>query len=127
LAHRRYLDWLQHRLETLGLTLKRYPVALGRLVGAMVVVCGSPTRGAGRSTSRWRTTGHIPGKQSRPGWTAKLVDVGAGTQQDYAGKDVRGTIVLADFAVTRAKVSSLFPLTDHYEPPDRQQEAGAED
>lgn len=125
-AHRRYLDWVQYRLETLGLTVKRYPVPLDGWWARSWSL---------RVTDAQGRTQHIPVAYYRPhsgetapsGVTAKLVDVGAGTEQDYTAKDVRGRIVLADFAVTRAKVSGLFPLTDHYEPPDRQQEAGAED
>ncbi len=86
-------DWIERQMRHLGMSnVGQLPVPIDRWVfnGASVTVDGGPTFEA----SSW---GGVPGTRAR-GISAEVIDVGLGQAADYEGIDVRGKIVLVNWA-----------------------------
>ena len=72
------------------------PAAVGRRLRRAVGAATEPARGSRASSTGEHPAGPGPGQRRAARPTADLVDVGTGTAEaDYAGKDVKGKLVLA--------------------------------
>jgi hypothetical protein len=85
--------WIEAEMNRIGLqdvVREEFPVHAYELRGSSVTLVGTGERM--RSTAMAQTPPTPPG-----GLTAEIVDVGNGTRQEYAGRNVRGKIVLISF------------------------------
>ncbi|MEU5876330.1 hypothetical protein [Spirillospora sp. NPDC047279] len=125
-AHRRYLRMVERRLESYGLEVRRHPVPLDQWEARSWSLEVTDARGGAHTIP---VAYHRPysGETTRHGVRGELVDVKAGLAADYAGKEVNGRIVVADFAFPRIPFGAVFPLADHIHRPGQAAELAAED
>jgi hypothetical protein len=115
-AHRRYIDSLEEQLESFGLRVTRWPVSLYAWLARSWSLRVEDADGG---------THEIPVASYRPhsgetpprGMTGGLLDLGAGGEDDYRGKDARGRIVLLDTVVSRLPAAVWSGFADYLHPP----------
>jgi hypothetical protein len=126
-AHLRYIDDLDTRLRDLGLKVTRHPVPLARWLARHWALRIVDVRGA---TTVVPVAAYRPRSGATPaqGVTGPLVDVGAGTEQDYqAHPSVAGAVVLAEGRITRLSASVLTDLAIDVQPPAERARLASED
>lgn len=125
-AHRRYLRLVERQLESYGLPVRRYPVPLDQWEARSWSLKVQDAEGREHRIPVAHYRPHS-GETPRRGVTAGLVEVGAGQEADYAGKDVQGRIVVADYPLVRIPFGAVFPLADYIHRPAEVPQLAAED
>jgi hypothetical protein len=115
-AHRRYLDFLHDRLDSSGLHVIRYPVPLDEWQARSWSLHVVDAR---RERHTIPVAFYRPhsGETAARGVTATVVDIGAGRDADYAGRDVQGRIVLADWSIPNLTAAVWTTVADYVHPP----------
>jgi hypothetical protein len=116
-AHRSYLDFLHEQLESFGLRVTRSPVALDEWEArawSLEVVDAHHEHHTIPVAYYRPHSGETPAR----GVTAAVVDVGAGAEADYRGRDVQGRIVLVDWTIPNLTAAVWTTVADYVHPPD---------